>query len=270
MTNLNRRNFIKGVSAASAVAAAAAGPRIAMGADIYGDNILIFVFLRGGNDGLSFLAPMDGHPDRGHYEALRTHNTAIPSGMLLPTAGGWGLHPAAGPLADLWTNQSLAIVQSVGLTPFPNRSHFEAERYVELGTPGNRFTETGWLTRHLQTATNLPESLPLPAVVTESTIRLSLLREPSAVALRYPNSFQLETSNYETEQELALQDIYGQDSYELDVAGTQALNAMQIVKAIDWNGYVPDNSAVYPDTGFGYEMQVLAQLIKEETGLRVG
>ena len=107
---------------------------------------------------------MTGHADRGYYEALRANGTMIPSVDLQALAGGWGLHPAAAPLVDLWTNQSLAIVQAAGL-PIANRSHFEAERYVELGTPGNRFTTTGWLTRHLQSATNIPESLLLPAVV---------------------------------------------------------------------------------------------------------
>ncbi|MDX1554751.1 MAG: DUF1501 domain-containing protein [Xanthomonadales bacterium] len=276
MTTLNRRKFIKTVGAGTALAATAA-PTITLGADIYGDNILIFVFQRGGIDGLSFMAPMDGHPDRGHYEGLRTNGTQIPSASLLPTASGWGLHPAAGPLIDLWNDNSLAVVQAVGL-PWANRSHFEAERYVELGTPGNRFTTTGWLTRHLQTAGNLPESLPLPAVVTESTIRLSLLGEPSAVAMRYPTSFQLDTSNYETEQEDALVDIYALDNLELNVAGSQALNAMQLIKAIDWNNYVPSNGAVYPVrfndpgvlTNFGHEMKTMAQLIKEDTGLRIG
>ena len=242
---LNRRNFIKTVGAGTALAATAA-PRITFAEDIYSDNILVFVFQRGGIDGLSFMAPMDGHADRGHYEALRTNGTLIPSASLLPTADGWGLHPAAGPLIDLWNNQSLAIVQAVGL-PWANRSHFEAERYVELGTPGNRFTTTGWLTRHLQSAGNYPATLPLPAVVTESTIRLSLLGEPSAVAMRYPTSFQLDTNNYETEQEDALVDIYGLDSLEMNVAGAQALNAMQLVKAIDWENYTPSNGAVRPD-----------------------
>lgn len=276
MITLTRRNLIKSIGAGSALAAAAA-PRVTLGADMYGDNILIFVFQRGGIDGLSFLTPMDGHEDRGYYEALRVHGTEIPSASLLPTANGWGLHPAGGPLMDLWSDGSLAIVQAVGL-PWANRSHFEAERYVELGTPGNRFTPTGWLTRHLQSATNLPESLPLPAVVTESTIRLSLLGEPSAVAMRYPTSFQLDTNNYEQEQEDALIDIYGMDSLELNVAGEQALNAVQIIKAIDWNGYTPANGATYPEqynnpgnlTNFGYEMRIMAQLIKEDTGLRIG
>lgn len=167
-------------------------------------------------------------------------------------------------------------MQAVGL-PVPNRSHFEAERYVELGTPGNRFTTTGWLTRHLQSATNLPESLALPAVVTETTIRLSLLREPTAVSMRYPNSFDFETSYYEEEQEAALADIYAIDSGELDVAGSQALAAQSLIELIDFSNYIPSNGASYPTrldnparlTSFAEEMQIIAQLVKEDTGLRV-
>jgi len=272
--SFNRRHFLK--TAGVATAAAGLAPRLTFAQDEHNDNILVFVFQRGGIDGLSFLAPMNGHADRGHYETLRSNGTMIPSANLQALSGGWGLHPAAAPLVDLWTNQSLAIVQAVGL-PVPNRSHFEAERYVELGTPGNRFTTTGWLTRHLQSATNLPDSLLLPAVVTESTIRLSLLREPTAVSMRYPASFDLDSHYYEEEQETALADLYAIESGELDVAGSQALSAQGIIEAIDWNGYIPHNGAAYPVrlddparlTSFGEEMKIIAQLIKEDTGLRV-
>ncbi len=270
----SRRHFLKTTGVATAVAGFTPGLTFAV--DEYSENIFVFVFQRGGIDGLSFLAPMNGHADRGNYEALRVNGTLIPSGNLQPLSGGWGLHPAAAPLVDLWTNNSLAIVQAVGL-PWANRSHFEAERYVELGTPGNRFTTTGWLTRHLQTATNLPESLLLPAVITESTVRYSLLREPSVVTMEKPSSFDLDSNYYEDEQEAALADIYAQESGSIDVAGSQALAALSIVEAIDWNGYVPSNGAAYPTrlddpgklTSFAEEMKIIAQLIKEDTGLHV-
>jgi len=270
-----RRRFLQAGGAAAATAVLA--PRLSFAAsDDYSDNILVFVFQRGGIDGLSFLAPMDGHSDRGQYESWRSHGTMIPSASLQSVGSGWGLHPAATPLLDLWSDQRLAIVQAVGLA-VANRSHFEAERYVELGTPGNRFTTTGWLTRHLQTAGNLPETMILPAVITESTIRYSLLNEPSAVTLRYPTSFDLETSHYEEEQEAALADLYAINGGVLDLAGSQALAAQAIVEAIDWNGYVPSNGAAYPVrldnpaqlTSFGEELKIIAQLIKENTGLRV-
>lgn len=270
---LNRRNFIKTAGVASAAAGMA--PGLAFAEDEYSDNILVFVFLRGGIDGLSFLTPMDGHPDRGHYNALRVNGTRIPSASLQSVGNGWGLNPSAAPLLDLWTNNSLAIVQSTGL-PWANRSHFEAERYVELGTPGNRFTSTGWLTRHLQSATNLPDSMVLPAIVTESTIRYSLLNEPAAVTMRYATSFDLETYYYEEEQEAALAEIYDLGSDPIDVAGSQALAAQAIVESIDWEGYLPSNGASYPVrtddpdrlTSFGEKMKTIAQLIKEDVQLK--
>jgi uncharacterized protein (DUF1501 family) len=272
-TTFNRRNFLKTAGAATAVAGLA--PRLSFAVDEYSDNILVFVFQRGGSDGLSFLAPMDGHPDRGHYNSWRVNGTRIASGDLLSVGGGWGLNPAAAPLLDLWSDKSLAIVQAAGL-PWSNQSHFEAERYAELGTPGNRFTKSGWLTRHLQSANNLPPSMVLPAVVTESTIRYSLLAEPSAVTMRYPTNFDFDSAYYEEEQETALADIYGFDSDELDVSGSQALAAQSIVEAIDWAGYTPSHGASYPVrpddpgrlTSFGEEMKIIAQLIKENVGLK--
>lgn len=275
-STFNRRKFLS-LSGTVATGAALA-PRLTFSSDPYGDNIIVFVFQRGGIDGLSFMAPMNGHADRARYETLRAKGTMIPSAQLQPTAHGWGLNPAAAPLLDLWTDNKLAIIQAVGLAT-PNRSHFEAERYIELGTPGNRFTTTGWLTRHLQTANNLPPSLVLPAVVTESTIRLSLLNEPSAVTLRYPGNFDLDTgsNDYEELQEDALYDLYAAGGTSLDVAGAQALTAQSIVEAIDWSGYVPANGATYPTrpndptrlTSFGEEMKIMATLIKEDVGLRV-
>lgn len=275
MTLIRRRDLLKS-SLTAPLVAAGAGPSLGFAHDPYSENIFVFVFQRGGIDGLSFLVPMDGHPDRGHYQSLRANGTAIASQDLEPLAGGWGLIGSAAPLKDLWNDGTLAIVQAVGL-PWANRSHFEAERYVELGTPGNRFTTTGWLTRHMQSAFNLPPELLLPAVMTESTVRYSFLREPTAVTLRYPGAFDLDSSYYEEEQEAALAQMYGAENSELGVAGAQALAAMELVELIDFNGYQPANGAQYPArlsdparlTGFGEELKIIAQLIKEGTGLRL-
>ena len=284
MTKYNRRKFLKGLSASSIAAAAATTPGVSFAAgssNNYSDNILIFVFLRGGMDGLSLLTPMDGHPDRGHYEALRSNGTMIPSNQLLSIGEGFGLHPAAAPLRDLYQQNDLAIVRACGLPDYEvNRSHFEAERYAELGTPGNRFTPTGWLTRHLQTATNYPTSIPLPVVATEYNVTFSLLREPTAVTLRYPSGFDFDTttsSNFNDDQEQALADIYAAGSSELDAAGQQAMAAVEIVEQVDFDE-LPSNGAQYPLrvgstsrlTSFGDKMQILAQLIKQGTGLRIG
>jgi uncharacterized protein (DUF1501 family) len=274
MTLIKRRDFLK-TSLAAPMVAAGLGPSLSFAQDPYSKNIFVFVFQRGGIDGLSFLTPMDGHPDRGFYQDLRPL-TAIPSTDLEPLSGGWGLHPAAAPLKDLWNQQDLAIVQAVGL-PWANRSHFEAERYVELGTPGNRFTQTGWLTRHMQTALNIPEELLLPAIITESTVRYSFFREPTAVTMRYPQNFDLDSSYFEEEQEVALAEMYAVEGGELDIAGAQAMAAMELIEQIDFSNYVPAPGAVYPArpdnparlTSFGEELKIIAQLIKEGTGVRL-
>ncbi len=278
MTKLNRRNFLKGLGASTA-AAAAAGPQLAFaGGANSSDNILVFVFLRGGMDGLSFYTPMDGHPDRGNYETLRANGTMIPSNQLRSVGAGFGLNPAATAMQEMYQDGELCIVRACGLPSYEvNRSHFEAERYAELGTPGNRFTPTGWLTRHLQTATNYPSSILLPAVAIKSNIPFSMLREPSAVNLRNTSDFDFDTGsgNYEEEQEQALADIYALGSAELDAAGEQAIAAMDIVESVDTSA-PPANGAQYPnrldngnETTFGREMKLLAQLIKQDTGIRV-
>ena len=275
MSLIKRRDFLKS-SLAAPMVAAGLGPSLSFAHDPYSDNIFVFVFQRGGIDGLSFLVPMDGHPDRGHYEALRANGTMIPSNKLESLSDNWGLISSAAPLKDLWNQNDLAIVQAVGL-PWANRSHFEAERYVELGTPGNRFTPTGWLTRHMQTAINLPPEVLMPAIMTESTVRYSFLKEPSAVTMRYPSNVDFDSSYYEEQQESALEQMYGVENSELDIAGRQALAAMSLIETIDFNGYVPDNNAVYPArlsdptriTSFGEELKIIAQLIKEGTGVRL-
>jgi len=263
MSQFNRRKFLKGLGATT-LASTTALPNVAFaggGSNNYADNILIFVFLRGGMDGLSLFTPMDGHPDRGNYESLRSNGTMIPSNQLLSVGEGFGLHPAAGPLQQLYQQNDLAIIRACGLPAYEvNRSHFESERYAELGTPGNRFTPTGWLTRHMQTATNYPPSIPLPIVVTESNVTFSLLREPTAVTLRYPNNFDFDTTasgGFNNDQEQALADIYALGNNELDVAGEQAMAAVKIVEGVDFNA-PPSNNAQYPISGFGSELQILA------------
>lgn len=272
---LNRRAFLQaGGLAGAGIGLAGLAPksiRVAFGGGGgINQNIVVYIFMRGGPDWLSFVTPMNGHPDRGNYEALRTNGTAIPSGSLLPLDDGWGIHPNATSLHNLYQNNDLGVILAAGL-PFANRSHFEAERYVELGTPGNRFTSSGWLARHIQSAINLPANIPIPAMAAEGSITFSLLGEPSALSLGNPGAFDLEggSGNFEEEQEDALASIYGLGDSQTEVAGAQALEALEIVEAIDFNGYVPANGAIYPNSDLGDELRTIAQLIKENTGVRV-
>jgi uncharacterized protein (DUF1501 family) len=112
-------------------------------------DIFVVVFLRGACDGLNFLPPIDG-PDRALYEAARPNLKVPVKGpkAALKLTDQLGLHPAASPLYDLFKAGKLALVDGAGLTS-DTRSHFDAQAFMELGTPGQKHTTSGWITRHL-------------------------------------------------------------------------------------------------------------------------
>src|SRR6201999_2781433 len=76
--------------------------------------------------------------------------------------GFFGLHPALAPLKPMFDSNRLAIVQAVG-SPDPTRSHFDAQDYMESGTPGRKATDDGWLNRAMQTMPE-PQATPFRAV----------------------------------------------------------------------------------------------------------
>src|ERR1043165_493451 len=112
---------------------------------------LITIFQRGAVDGLNMVVPFG---ERAYYD-LRP-SIAIPrpqSGnaeAAIDLDGFFGLHPALAPMKPLWDARRLAIVEATG-SPDNTRSHFDAQDYMESGTPGRKSTEEGWLNRLLQT-----------------------------------------------------------------------------------------------------------------------
>ena len=146
---MNRREFLKTSLAASAVlflnengwAARAMG-------DEKSRKRLVVILLRGAVDGLNVVVP---YSESAYYSARPT--IAIPrpneNGGVLPLDNHFGLHPALSPIMPLWEQKSLAFVHASG-SPDPSRSHFDAQDYMETGTPGAKTTPDGWLNRLLQ------------------------------------------------------------------------------------------------------------------------
>jgi uncharacterized protein (DUF1501 family) len=113
-----------------------------------GPKRLVVVLLRGAVDGLNVIIP---YADPAYYAARPTIAIARPGTAdgALPLDGRFGLHPALASLMPLWRDDALAFIHAAG-SPDPNRSHFEAQRYIENGTPGNSITPDGWMNRLLQ------------------------------------------------------------------------------------------------------------------------
>jgi uncharacterized protein (DUF1501 family) len=278
MCNLHRRQFL--ASSALTLGGTLAIPHLAFGdPDAVNDELLVVVFLRGGIDGLSLAMPLGG-ADRGYYEAARPR-LKIPvtgPGAALPLNGFLGLHPAAhtragataASLYEFFGAGRLAIVHACGLD-HPTRSHFDAQAYMELGTPGMGSTGLGWLTRHFQTAGNLPPDIVMPSLAVGSSQQASLLGNLETINMEDPDSFALDNIGHwewRQAQRVALRQLIDFDTDPVHQTSLQALDAVGIIETYVSGDYTPDNGAVYPDNGFGEQMALIARLAKLGLGLR--
>jgi uncharacterized protein (DUF1501 family) len=285
MGNVTRRAFLKG---STICLTAFGGLRLGLGmrkakADWLGDRFIVYLFLRGGMDGLSFVAPISG-PDRDPYVAKRptlylrtTGDTAA-----LPLSGDYGLHFAATGLHDLYQQGKLAIVHGIG---FPqdqiSRSHFDAQDYCDLGTPGNTRTATGWLARHLESIGQVPDNAQIPALASGSAPPLSFLGRRDTMTLDDPSSFHPNANSgttvdgeplYKASTMITINQLYT-GTGALELAGTGASNTVELVDSLDLANYTPSPGANYPTTGVGTTLASQAKLIanvaKHDVGLQV-
>jgi uncharacterized protein (DUF1501 family) len=282
MCDMHRRRFLVGSGATLLGAAGITGglPRLAF-ADPEVDNtdLIVTVFLRGGMDGLSLVLPLNG-ADRGFYEAARPR-LRIPvsgAGAALNLNGFLGMHPQGGSRAgataaslyDLYVNGKLAIVQACGLN-HPTRSHFDAQNYMELGTPGVRNTGFGWLTRHFQSATNLPDEIIMPSLAVGGTQQVCLRGNLETVNMTDAGAFRLDNigiSEWRSAQRVSLRTLVRNGTDDVHATSLQALDACGIVETYVNGTYTPSNGAVYPLGSFGDQMKLIARIAKLNLGLR--
>lgn len=120
---------------------------------------LVVIFLRGALDGLNVVIP---HQEDDYYAARPT--VAIPypqeKNGVIDIDGFFGLHPALADIVPLWKQKSLAFIHACG-SPAETRSHFEAQDYMETGTPEVKTTDDGWMNRTLAV---LPKDRPTQAL----------------------------------------------------------------------------------------------------------
>lgn len=282
-----RRGFMVGCSAAIAAMAGSKMNYVAFGSQVAEPNqeILVVIFMRGGCDGLNFIVPLSG-ADRGHYEAERqslgistgalspydlgTLNAYAGSGSEAPGAAvQLALHPNAAPLYDLYQANKLAIIHAAGLD-YDNRSHFDMMEYMERGTPGQRTTASGWLTRHLESSPSLPDQIIAPALAIGNLQPSSLLASRETIGTNSLTDLQLNTGywRWQDAQRSALRGMYNAGTW-LHEAGAQTLNAVDIIEGQDTSNYQPANGATYPGGGFGNNLRSIAQMIKLQLGMRI-
>lgn len=285
MGNLTRRAFIKG---STICLTALGGLRLGLHArharaDWRQGNFLVYLYLRGGIDGLNMVCTIDG-PDRAAYEQHRPniHLRTTGATAALPLGGShFGLHSAATGLHELYGAGRLAIVHGTGFpTGAITRSHFDAQDYMEHGTPGSNSIGTGWLARHLASAGQVPDAAMIPSLSAGSNAPVSLLGRRDTMVLDDPNSFHPNANNgtvdgqprYKLSTTMTLRQMY-EGTGDLALAGSGAVDTIELVDTLDIASYTPAAGANYPTTGpattLANQARLIANIAKRDLGLQV-
>ena len=238
-------------------------PRAAKG------KVLICLFQRGAADALNIVVP---HGDAAYY-ALRP-NIAIArpgtDGGAIDLDGFFGLHPAMSPLKPLWDRGLLAPVHAVG-SPSATRSHFDAQDFMESGTPDVKGTPDGWLNRLLAAQGTCAECAvresPFRAVAFAPQTPRILEGPAPTIAMSSLDDFTIRATGTDVQR---LEALYRTGSADLiHGAGAETFDAVKMLKAANPQRYAPENGAEYPRSPFGQSLRQIAQLVKADVGLEI-
>jgi len=230
-------------------------------------KVLVTIFQRGAVDGLNVLVP---HGDSSYYSLRPTIAVAAPGKTdgALDLDGHFGLHPSLAPLLPFYRSGQLAAITAVG-SPDNTRSHFDAQDYMESGTPGNKSTRDGWLNRLLQSVKEKDES-PFRAVSLTQQMPRSLYGKAPSVAMSNLADFSINAGLYTQDLKGGFEGIYQQNVKDsLGETGKETFEAVNYLKQANPAQYKPENGAVYPNSGIGRSLRQIAQLIKAGVGLEV-
>ncbi len=237
---MNRRFFVK--TSGLALLGTALTPRVfarmAQASATRGKKILVTIFQRGAVDGLNMIVP---YGERA-YAAARP-SIGIAKSDVLDLDGFFGAHPSLQSLMPYWKDHSLAIVHAAG-SPDTTRSHFDAQDFMESGTPGVKSTSDGFLARTL--AVEKVKAAPLQAVAISASTPRILAGSQAIVTTdiaRYANSpsTELFASTY-----------------------PEAFEAGRVLKSMR-----AQNGEGYPRNPLGDALQQIARLIKSDVGLEI-
>ena len=264
----NRRFFLR--NGALAIAGTAAIPGflvrsvMAQATAITGRRLVV-IFQRGAADGLNVVVP---YRERNYYD-MRP-GIAIPQNQVLDLDGFFGLHPSLAPFKPLYDQGHLAIVHAAG-SPDMSRSHFDAQDFMESGTPGFKGTEDGWLNRALQEEDlrHRQQHTAFRALALGSQVPRTLSGKVPAIALASVNGFAVGGhGSAPSPAANAFQAMYNQsgDSV-LHSTGEETFEAVKMLHDANPAQYKPAPGIEYPGNEFGNNMKQIAQLLKSNLGV---
>ncbi len=271
---LDRRVFLK----SSGLALVAGGflpkvfVRMASAATLPGSSrkVLVAIFQRGAVDGLNVVVP---YGEKVYYDARPSIAVPRPGsgeGAALDLDGFFGLHPSLDALLPYFRDHSATFVHAAG-SPDSTRSHFDAQDFMESGTPGVKATSDGFLCRALSSSAKKGERpSPLRAVSVTPALPRILAGSANAVAISNLGDFGIRAGNLTPAVSESLEAMYAETGAgALRNAAKTSFEAARILKTADAAKLAPGNGAEYPKGPFGNALKQIAQLIKAGVGLEV-
>jgi uncharacterized protein (DUF1501 family) len=277
---MNRRVFLK--SGALSLVTIGLSPsflrRTALGMDLpkaAKGKTLIVLFQRGAADALNVVVPFG---DAAYYRSRPQLAIAAPTRAAgdrgaIELDGFFGLHPSLSQLKPLWDRGMLSPIHAVG-SPSATRSHFDAQDYMESGTPDVKGTPDGWLNRYLATKGTCEAGCSSPhdghfrAVSMTAQMPRILEGDAPTVAMNSIEEFSIRTTGSDAEKRLEA--LYRTGSADLvHGSGSEMFEALRILRAANPQQYRPAANVQYPRSQFGQRLLQIAQLIKANVGLEV-
>jgi len=274
---MNRRFFLH--KGALAVAGTAAMPNFLVRSVLAQTNgapgqRLVVIFQRGAADGLNVVVP---YKEKNYYKMRPS--IAIPENQVVDLDGFFGLHPSLAAFKPLYDQGQLAIVHACG-SPDMSRSHFDAQDYMESGTPGVKGTDDGWLNRALQ-AQDMQEALrhrcagtceahtAFRALAMGADVPRTLAGKIPAIAISNVSSFAVAGRGPAPSPAAnAFEAMYaGSGDRIFHAAGDETFEAVKMLRAANPAQYQAAAGANYPNSEFGNNMRQVAQLLKANLGV---
>lgn len=235
-------------------------------------KVLVCIFQRGAMDGLMAVTPFeDTFLKAARPDLFLSAATSAGKSRLIDLDGTFGLHPAMGMFEQVFRDGRLAIVHGIG-SPNPTRSHFDAQDYMESGTPFHKGTASGWLNRAIGQLGH-DRLTPFAAVSLTPALPRALYGENPALAVANLRDFGLQRRKGQgggNVTEKSFEALYDQTTSDLmHETGKETFEAMNMLKSVDVHNYRPAPDANYPSSVLGNALKQVAQLIKMDVGLEI-
>ena len=235
---------------------------------VQGKHVLVCIFQRGAMDGLMAVTPFNDNYLKAARPTLFEAPTA--GSNVIDLDGNYALHQGFKAFESLYRKKQLAIVHGIG-SPNTTRSHFDAQDYMESGTPFAKGTPSGWLNRVVGLTPK--NNTPFKAVSLTTSLPRSLYGNNPSIAINNLADFNVQLKGNKAGANLAaksLEELYDNATSDLlKTTSKESFDAIKILQQTTNKKYQPANGAVYPVSALGSALQQIAQLIKMDVGLEV-